>query len=774
MKKGLFALLTLALLALAACGERDGTGRELRYLPEDVSFTTELNRVESACISGDSLYLLGAVREPVGEGGHRDCWSLFRVPSEGGAGERVPFAPAFPKGNDDDLYRASLRAGADGTVWVLDDTVIDGYDPVYILRQLNGAGEELCRFDSRAGEGDLLSRMGPSVWSLDDLMADAAGRLFARSESQVAALDWEGNILYTLKADMEEDLYGIGTLRFVPLGDGRLGILTTRKGESGGREIWLQTIDAEARGWGEAYLLPVGVQRVWPGDGSALFYCQDSDTLYAWREGDTEARHVLDWMDSRMDGGDVGALAFWPDGRVGVLCYETHAPAEDVRYAVLSAVDASQVPPRKELTYGCIALSSGERALINRFNSGGGACYIAVEDYAVYAEDTGYIDWNASRTRMATKIAAGEIPDLLNLDGLPLRQFGSRGILEDLWPYIDNDPELRREDLMLRPLEAAAQDGKLYLISDAFGMETLVGRRSLVGDRTGWTYGDFLAAWEAMPPGGMVGVTRTGMLQMLLRVNADAYLDWDAGTCRFDSEAFRAMLEFCRRLPEEETDEWIWTAMFDGEALVMDVNMGSFDGIFGGVSLYKGLCGGDMTYIGYPTASGQVGSAFGLGHKLAMTAACEDKEGAWSFLRTLLLPRGREVDYEDAFDQAEFSINREDFQRMVEQAMTPVYAVDQQGNYRLDAEGNRIEEPKNGLGFAGNGYYHCDFYATSQEDYDQLMALYEATEGLSDYDRGLADIISEIAGAYFAGDKTLDEAAALIQNRASLYMNEKK
>ena len=295
-----------------------------------------------------------------------------------------------------------------------------------------------------------------------------------------------------------------------------------------------------------------------------------------------------------------------------------------------------------------------------------------------------------------------------------------------------------------------------------------------MGDRTGWTYGDFLAAWEAMPPGGMVGVTRTGMLQMLLRVNADAYLDWDAGTCRFDSEAFRAMLEFCRRLPEEETDEWIWTAMFDGEALVMDVNMGSFDGIFGGVSLYKGLCGGDMTYIGYPTASGQVGSAFGLGHKLAMTAACEDKEGAWSFLRTLLLPRGREVDYEDAFDQAEFSINREDFQRMVEQAMTPVYAVDQQGNYRLDAEGNRIEDPKNGLGFAGNGYYHCDFYATTQEDYDQLMALYEATEGLSDYDRGLADIISEIAGAYFAGDKTLDEAAALIQNRASLYMNEKK
>ena len=775
MKKRIFVLLALVLLGLTACGRKMETGRELIYLPEDTAIATGLDRVRGVCISGDSLYLLGSVREDVGEAGHRDRWALFRVPLEGGAGEEIPFETPFPQGDDDDMYRASIRAGADGTVWVLDDTVLGGTDSVYILRQLDRNGEELYRFDSRSGEGDLLSRLGPSIWSLSDLAMDAGGSLFARAESVVAALDESGNILYTLEADVRDGLYLNGMHRFVSLGDGRLGLLASRKNEEGAEETLLQTIDKEARDWGEAYLLPADVQRVWPGDKDTLFYYQDKQSLYAWPEGAAEARRILDWMDARLGGDDVETLAFLDNGKISVVCGSYNTPAEKVRYLLLSETEASQVSPRKELILGCISPGSSDRALVNQFNSANFDYYITIEDYAVYQDDTGYIDWNASRTKMATKIAAGEIPDLLNMNGLPLRQFGSRGILEDLWPYIDSDPELGREDLMLRPLEAASQEGKLYLLSDTFGIETLMGRKSIVGDRMGWTYGNFLAAWEAMPPGSVQETTREGMLQTLLGVNADDFLDWEAGTCHFDSGEFRAMLEFCGRLPANRADRDIWAAMFDGEALEMSAVLSSFDGImFNSISFYKGLCGGEMTYIGYPTDAGQVGSAFQLGREFAMTTACEDKNGAWSFLRALLLPHGREVDYENFLDQADFSVNKADFQAMLAQAMTPVYAVDGDGNYRLDAEGNRIEEPKNSISFSGHGFYRCDIYATTQEDYDQFMALYEATERLSDYDSTLTDIIMEIAGAYFAGDKSLDETALLIQNRARLYINEQK
>ena len=37
-------------------------------------------------------------------------------------------------------------------------------------------------------------------------------------------------------------------------------------------------------------------------------------------------------------------------------------------------------------------------------------------------------------------------------------QWGAKGLLEDLWPWIDKDPEISREDLMVRVLEAAEID----------------------------------------------------------------------------------------------------------------------------------------------------------------------------------------------------------------------------------------------------------------------------------------------------------------------------
>ncbi len=41
-------------------------------------------------------------------------------------------------------------------------------------------------------------------------------------------------------------------------------------------------------------------------------------------------------------------------------------------------------------------------------------------------------------------------------------------------------------------------------------------------------------------------------------------------------------------------------------------------------------------------------------------------------------------------------------------------------------------------------------------------------------DNTLHDIVLEIVGAYFAGDKTLDDTVALVQNRATLYVNENR
>ncbi len=60
----------------------------------------------------------------------------------------------------------------------------------------------------------------------------------------------------------------------------------------------------------------------------------------------------------------------------------------------------------------------------------------------------------------------------------------------------------------------------------------------------------------------------------------------------------------------------------------------------------------------------------------------------------------------------------------------------------------------------------------TQAQYDQLMKLYNSTNRVYDYDTDIANVLQEIAGSYFNGDRTAQEAAELIQNRIQLYVNE--
>ena len=45
--------------------------------------------------------------------------------------------------------------------------------------------------------------------------------------------------------------------------------------------------------------------------------------------------------------------------------------------------------------------------------------------------------------------------------------------------------------------------------------------------------------------------TKADMLRTMLRIDLDSYINWDTGRCSFDSERFRAVLEFTNSFPLE-------------------------------------------------------------------------------------------------------------------------------------------------------------------------------------------------------------------------------
>ena len=144
-----------------------------------------------------------------------------------------------------------------------------------------------------------------------------------------------------------------------------------------------------------------------------------------------------------------------------------------------------------------------------------------------------------------------------------------------------------------------------------------------------------------------------------------------------------------------------------------------------------------------------------------------------------------------------FPINQKAFDQKLKDAMTEEYQTDENGNVVKDENGNPIRIPKmtyyttdtgGGVTFGattetaastvvigGTGVNEdgpISIYAMTQEQVDQILDLINTTTAVYGYDESILNIISDEAAAYFAGEKSLDDTANMIQSRVNLYVAE--
>ena len=62
----------------------------------------------------------------------------------------------------------------------------------------------------------------------------------------------------------------------------------------------------------------------------------------------------------------------------------------------------------------------------------------------------------------------------------------------------------------------------------------------------------------------------------------------------------------------------------------------------------------------------------------------------------------------------------------------------------------------------------------TQEQADKLMELIESTDKVANYDSAIYDIVTEQAAGFFAGQKSAEEVAKLVQSKANIFVNEQR
>ena len=416
------------------------------------------------------------------------------------------------------------------------------------------------------------------------------------------------------------------------------------------------------------------------------------------------------------------------------------------------------------LVMAAIGLSPQLSKAVSDFNSTHDSAHIDIKDYSEYNTAT---DFRAGYERFLIDMITGSVPDILVMSSeLPYKKIAAAGILEDLYPHLDADSELSREDFFPNIMDALELDGHLFMAVPDFMLETVVGSAAVVGTEAGLTYDEYYRCLASMPEGcrgfAPYEADKETMLTNCADFDMDSFIDWTNGICNFNSEEFIALLKFANSLPAPGSGGMSGDAM---TMLAQGTQMLSVS-VISSLSYmpvdYDNVFGGEATFVGYPTYSGIGHKIYLMNGALSMSSTCRDKASAWEFIRTFL-----SAEYQT--DASFIPTNVKAFENKIAEATTVQYETDENGQYVLGANGEKIP-----IAIASyfDGFKMVGIYSLTERQAQLIRKAISEAEKLCCYDSTINNIILEGARPYFAGLKTAEEAAADIQARAEIYVSE--
>ena len=627
----------------------------------------------------------------------------------------------------------------------------------YYLRFLAADGSE----EKRLSLNDVLTEALGENWQdsyyPQGFVMDAQGRVYLNVAQAIIALEADGSFRQVLEFPnwMES---------MIRLKDGRIGV--TYYGEQGEQ---LTILNTETMTLDEEQSYPIA--NAWNlsvGGGDYDFYYTNGSNLMGYKLESGKAEKVLNWINADVDPSSMANQVFvLEDGQIVTLGSEWDEKTNEFSgYLILvNKVPASSLPNKTVLTLATMNLDGDMQRMIVKFNRNNPNYRIEISNYSEYNTEE---DYEAGLTKLNTEIMAGNVPDILNLDGLSTGKLAARGILADLMPYLNNDEELK-DQMFDNVLKALQSDGKLYRTASSFNIETVMGASSIVGDQPGWTLEEYNAALKQMPAGCepfSQGTTRDTILSSCLSMEMNKLVDWSTGVCAFDTPVFTDILRFANQFPkdmdwENMEGEDDTARISSGRQMLMTMWLSDFESI----QMYEAIFGGEATFIGFPTSEG-TGNMMNFDDSgYAICAKSRNKDAAWQFLRTLMT-----ADYQEQYGYG-LPTNRVAFEKKLKEAMTPEYMRDENGNFILDENGEKIEVSKGSWGW---GDLTVEIKALTQAQADKIMELVNTTTKVQNYDEELMQMITNESEAFFAGQKSAEDVGRLLQSKMTIYINEQR
>lgn len=424
----------------------------------------------------------------------------------------------------------------------------------------------------------------------------------------------------------------------------------------------------------------------------------------------------------RFSGGEPEPVAIWSECGITLADLTALVPLGEGCALInggglylLEPAEPGDIMPRREVSVYSLdpAMDSTLDEVLGRINAAEPGLYA----YTVHDADA---DAQARLRTLAELFASGEGPELVSFGGMnPVSVTGS-GWFCDIYELIDADAELERSDLVAAA--AYERDGRLYAIPAAFGVSTLLGRESRFGQRCGLSIPDVIdltrhvGEGQILSRGGLAGHVFTSLAAQLSRGD------------ELSTEELTALLSLAAE-PVEDTEYLEPSAAFGEDREMLGwIYLDSARKI----AETERQAGCELWPVGMPTADGSCGSLAKAWLTFGVCAAGAESGDGWALLKALLTQP-------DANLYGETFMYRPLFEQQLERSAVPE------------------NEAQTG---------------TTERQRDMFAALVEQLRLAEFTSDPVKDIVSEEGAALLSGERSPEEAAALIAERTALLLSE--
>lgn len=488
-------------------------------------------------------------------------------------------------------------------------------------------------------------------------------------------------------------------------------------------------------------------------DKDGIIWMNEENSFCNYNPATEEKEETLNWIDYDINGSLISAVKRLENGNI--FLYTVQWDENGVVYEVIiMEVSDEPISDKTILTYATFGADDEITEAIIRFNKNNENYHIKLVDY--YDDE----DYEASLNDYNEAILDGEMADLINVDWTTYKSFARKGLYADLNELINNDPDIDREDYFVNVLRAYEVEGKLCAMPVSFTINTLVGKTSLWGDKSGITIEELMRKMETYP-NDVVPVdkmSKEDWMRTVLYGAMDMFVDWETGECFFDSEEFISILEMANRFPEKSDYEGEVVSspkeIVNGKVLLSE---SSLDAI-ANYQMEKNIWGEEITAVGYPGVGGNGALIQNAGSLCAILDQSDNKEGAWEFVKYMI-----SEDYQKNYIKWNNPIHKAAFEEQMEKAT--------EADYYINEKGEKTETPKMTYNWDD---FQVSVYAASDEEVTEYRNILEGATTLASYEEDIMAMIYEETEPFFKGQKTAQDVANIIQGRVKIYVNENR